>query len=244
MVHSYHRALFEELKNRLAADVTVDEIELLLGEHDRQCVQTATVLGSAMGLSHQCVDATIGFAMAPKSKQGNQAICGLAGDGAMVFGMLDGTRHVITCGYRNHCPWFMSFLQSPKHVDTFVENERSRREVIRFTIGPDGLASPLSRELVQIERSSGRLSKYWQLEMMPQKDLKFIALLTDGYEQISKIGSESHKRRDVLGSQVIAGTTKFNNVFGDFVSRTCKPFFEDGNAHNFDDFTVCALGIR
>jgi hypothetical protein len=244
LTHIYDTTIFQELKRLCAGNVTIELVETLLSLHDMKCIQKARSMAQQLGLPEQCLDATLGFAFAPKGKHGDLAVCALAGDGAMVFGMADGTRQVVACGYGKYCPWFMNFLDNNRAVHGFVNNEEHDRLIAKVTLDPEGNIIDSSKEQTSIRSRTSGIDNYWHIELRPQKDLRFISLFTDGYEQISQAGEDGGKRRSVNPITVIDLATRHNNVFGDFVVRASHKLFEPTRTENFDDYTTITLGIR
>ena len=186
-----------------------------------------------MGLPVTVLDATVlGLVCLPDSVH---AV--LYGDGAVVFGLTDGTREVYRSQYPAGYPYYPAYSADADRLASWQAVPNNAQTLTRTVLSPDG----------SVEKSETFVSgEPCHLLCQPVTNLRFAAVLSDGIESFqAKTGAEtSATSKSVDYLSVVRELTAFKNFKGEFVHRRLQSFERDCSRqgwHHNDDVSVAAL---
>lgn len=161
----------------------------------------------------------------------------LYGDGAVVFGLTDGTREVYRSQYPAGYPFYPAYSADADRLASWQAIPNNAHTITRTLLLLDG--SVQASETFVPEESCHLLCQ-------PAENLRFAAVLSDGIESFqAKTGAETSATfKSVNYLSVVRELTAYKNFKGEFVHRRLQSFERDCSRqgwHHNDDVSVAAL---
>ena len=217
------------------ANAPSDHVTPLLNALLRENIAIAATITARLGLPSDCLDATL-LALVPLSASDaeNDSVGAIwCGDGAVVWGLRNGTRIVYRARYSAGYPFYPVYLTDVTRHARWKTVDNNARTVCRTVIAADGT--------VGTTETFGSGSECHLLRHS-RRDLRFAAIVSDGVESYTERCDAAPTSLDYL--RVVAELTAFKNFTGSFVQRRIQAFekacAKRGWQHH-DDISVAAL---
>jgi hypothetical protein len=235
------RLLSHGIQQRLAGFGAIGEAEsaetqqMLLDTLIRKNLRFAARNAKQLGISRDFLDATLLGLV--ESGNGEAVDAVLYGDGAVVFGGIDGRRDVYRSQYPAGYPYYPVYVGDQGRGDSWRQVPNNRHTITRTTLLADGSVEACQTFVPDAP---------YHLLRQPKVNLSFAAVLSDGIESYqAKVGAETSatfKSVDYLAA--VHELTAFKNFKGEFVHRRMQSFEKEclkrGWHHN-DDISVAAM---
>ena len=177
----------------------------------------------ALGLAPQTVDATLLTAF----RCGEELIVSCSGDGVIVTETTSGIRDIYEISYPSGYPLYPAYLHQPDRLATLVQAGGAAREIRHFS----------NRGLPEIRHCDRPI----HVMELPAKDLRFVALISDGVRSFFTTASKSVE--SVNWSDVIPELMSFKSWNGAFVARRVKRFMKDCRSKDWQHADDLSVGV-
>ncbi len=185
------------------------------------------------GLPTDCLDATL-LGLVAGDTGAVHAI--LYGDGAVIWGLRDGSRIVYRSRYPASFPFYPAYVGDVDRRARWERTPDNGQTLTRTVLEPDGAVC--DEETSCPDEGSHLLSHSWD-------DLCWAAVVSDGIESFQQVGNGTGRAATSVGYlDVLRELTAFKNFRGEFARRRVRAFAKDADQrgwHHNDDLSIAAL---
>ncbi|NJL70637.1 MAG: protein phosphatase 2C domain-containing protein [Candidatus Competibacteraceae bacterium] len=224
---------------------TLANRDFVNAEFFRSLAYSAKSNAKNLGLSSQCVDATLGYVVAPINNY--QCVrAQLFGDGYIAVGMKDQFNEirVYRVEYESSYPFYLNYVTNHDLMDRWLSGSdlKAKGQVKMFSFFYDEFQSIGTLEVTDATQFNE--IETWVVEEKIEK-VKWVAVMSDGVDAFVKkqVTDTSKKFEPVSDIDVLRQMLNFKNFKGEFVKRRMNRFMDDNAARGWVNNDDVSIGV-